>query len=347
MNIPRFSDKLITDKNTQIVLGNNNSGPSTSSSNRSTNRSGSSKLSCCENPQSVVQNLKCRLDLIVGCTKEKGSMQVFINGGLSIINNPLQCPGSNLQVSLLIGGQTYFLDWINYNSTNVNMKNIIYLKPALLDRLLKAAENSGGKTRIAVLISGLLNSNISSNCRDSRLRKRVQFFADVGVKYINWNGSGFSEEDVSGPHCIGSTTSCGGDGQKKCPAKCCECCEIIGPDLMGTLEKPTKILVYVKQANLYIFRKEDNPCPDRTPSNTIIEKNLYTCAFDCECLNDQPNYPKLSASGLKSRIQCERGYQTCYQCILEEEGDCEYYTPLLSNSLPLSLEDLINQNLNK
>ena len=299
-------------------------------------------VSCCEYSENIIAGFDCQLSLIAYCSE--ATPRVTIGASLAIRKNPLTCKGANLQAYLMFGGNKYsFSPWIGIGTKLVSMSRDISINPKMLNAILNQAEGNGGKSRIGVLINGTLNSNISDQCRDEKVKsKRISFYPDAKIKYVNWNGSGYSSEDTAGPHCVGTIDGCNGG---KCPAKCCECCETVGQDLLGSLIKPTTILVYSESGGTYIFRKEDNPCNDRTPVDTIIEKNLYTCPFDCECNNDQKDKPKLIGSGVKAKISCERGPQTCYQCVLVEEGDCIYYVPLMSNSLPLSLEDLINQNL--
>ena len=327
-------DSSITDSNGNTISNGNST-------------AGSGYRSCCEYPESIKNNFEGELQMIVYCD---GSLpRVRFRADLIIRKNPLTCNGANLSASLNFGGKSYkFTPWITKNTTLIQTQEII-LSPEELDLILKSAEKSGGKSRVSVTIHGILNVNISDQCTNEQLRNnRVSFNPDVKIRFVSWNESVSSYDEISGPHCVGDTNSCeGGQNSQKCPAKCCECCESVGQLLFNNNAlTPTKILVYSKNDGSFIFRKEDNPCPDRTPVNTIIDKQLYTCPYDCECSNDQKDQPTLSGTGIKLKLPCERGKQTCYQCVLKEEGDCDYnYTAFLSNSLPLSLEDLISQNL--
>ena len=302
---------------------------------------------CCDDSVDITNNFAAELDMIVFCKSSSNGLltRIEILANLKITNNPIVCEGNNLQAYLAIGGQKIkFSPWIQLGTTVLSTESLI-LSQSQFDRILSAA--SGGLTPVNVIIQGTLNSAITVGCTDENPRNRVYFKANTNIKYISWNESVTGSDQVQGPHCIGTQAArCDG---KICPAKCCDCCALV----VDTGVREIVLTYPDSDGNLY-FRNITSGCESITNSDARLYTELFTCAFDCDCVVAEDlsgqNIPKFRATATKRSISCERTKQTCFQCVLvpdECPPDAPSYSTSLFNTadiLPLGANLLSNKN---
>jgi len=300
---------------------------------------------CCDDALDIKNNFAAQLDITVFCKSSSNGLltRIEILANLNITNNPIVCEGNNLQAYLAIGGQKIkFSPWIQLGTRVLNSDGLI-LSQQQFDRILSAA--SGGLTPVNVIIQGSLNSAISVGCEDENTRNRVYFKANTNIKYISWNESVTGSDQAQGPHCIGTQAARCDD--KICPAKCCDCCAQVVDTGVREL-----VLAYPDEdGNLYFTTLAAGGCPGLTNVDSRLYTDLFTCAFDCDCLAEDPGsqrIPKFIATATKRSISCERSKQTCFQCVLDPD-ECpppdSYNTSLFNtaNILPLGTNLLSNK----
>jgi hypothetical protein len=298
-------------------------------------------VECCDDPASIKNSFSAELSVGVYCKSSSNGVQTRIEilADLIIKNNPIVCEGNNLQAYLTIGGiRIKFRPWITFGTTRVSTESLI-LSQSQFDKILSAA--SGGLTPVRVIIHGSLNSATSVGCINKTLKyARVNFPVDTPIKYISWNENVTGSDQVQGPHCIGTQEATCSDN--KCPAKCCDCCgQVVDTGIREF------ILSYRGQDGKLYFTKE--PCPDSQNAGSRLYTDLFTCAFDCDCLEPEDptqRVPIFTPTASKRSISCERSNQTCYQCVLVPDG-CppdSYNTSLFNTAdiLPLGTNLLSN-----
>jgi hypothetical protein len=284
-------------------------------------------VSCCDDPASIKNNFSAELSVGVYCKSSSNGVQTRISilADLIIKNNPIVCEGNNLQAYLTIGGlKIAFRPWITFGTTRVSTDELI-LSQSQFDKIVNAA--SGGLTPIRAIIHGSLNSATSAGCRDKTLKSaRVYFSADTPIKYVSWNENVTGSDQVQGPHCIGTQAAVCTDDL--CPAKCCDCCAQVVDTGIREL-----VLAYPDENGRLYFT--NLPCPGLTNVETRLYTDLFTCAFDCGCLepaDPTKRVPIFRPTASKRSISCERSKQTCYQCELVSDG-CPPDSPSYGTSL--------------
>lgn len=352
-----------SDGNEEESGGDNESGPSIGSDNPAPSgglsvtgsrggipSTGANRwVECCDDPASIKNSFSAELSVGVYCKSSSNGLvtRIEILADLIIKNNPIVCEGNNLQAYLTIGGiRIPFRPWITVGTARVSTESLV-LSQSQFEKILNAS--SGGLTPVRAIIHGSLNSATSVGCINKTLKyASVYFPVESTIKYISWNESVTGSDQVQGPHCIGTQEArCDG---KRCPAKCCDCCA----QVVDTGVREIVLAYPDSNGTLYFTTLAAGGCPNLTNVDSRLYTELFTCAFDCDCVVAEDlsgqNIPKFRATATKRSISCERTKQTCFQCVLVPDG-CppegpSYGTSLFNTAdiLPLGTNLLSNKN---